>query len=385
MTSRLRLCFFVTSSLTATTFLGGYLKFLSQDGWDVTLICSDGPGLTELERTEGVQVSRLRIEREPAPIQDITSAVKAFMLLRRLSPDVVVYATPKASLVGAISAWLARVPHRVYELWGLRLETSRGWIRPVIRVLEWVTASASTKIIANSRSVAERSKQMRVNAGHNPVVLGNGSSHGVDADYFRRDAEMDPLDSATAEFINSGTEPVVGFVGRLHPDKGIDTLVEALQLCAEDGVAVRALIVGGEEGGDAPSRTPLRRIVPTHFTGQVADPRPYYAAIDLLTLPSRREGFPNVVLEAAAMQVPAVVSDATGCVDAVTQEVTGFIVPVNSATALAGAIKRLVNDASLRDRFGRAGRARAVAEFAQERVWAAHSREWRSSHREVDG
>ncbi|WP_197055614.1 glycosyltransferase family 4 protein [Microbacterium sp. ZOR0019] len=372
-----RLCVMVTSSLTATTFLRGYLRFLREAGWEVTLVCSDGPGAVELAHEAGVAFEPLEMTREPSPLADLRALRQVRRLLRRLRPDVLVYATPKAALLGALGGRAAGVPRRVYEVWGLRMETASGLGRRVFAALESLTMRLSTEVIANSRSLADRVGELGLNGAREVTVLGAGSSHGVDAVHFSPRADVPALDRDVAEWVGSSPGPVVGFVGRLHPDKGIDTLLAALRVCADRGLAAPLLLVGGDEGAapDALAAAADTRI-PVHTTGFAADVRPLLRAMDVLVLPSRREGFPNVVLEAAAMEVPAIVSDATGCVDAVIDDVTGMITPVGDAGALADALITLLQDGERRTQLGAAARDRAVAEFAPETVWAQHSQRW---------
>ena len=372
-----RLCVMVTSSVTATTFLGGYLAFLRNAGWEVTLVCSDGPGVAELARTAGVRYEQLRMEREPSPLRDLGAVLRAVRVLRRLRPDVLVYATPKAALVGALAGWAARVPRRIYELWGLRLETSSGAARRVFALLERTTMRLSTMVIANSRSLAVRAADLGLPGRKDVVVLGSGSSHGVDADRFSPDASLPAMELALKQALEQSSAPVVGFVGRLHPDKGIDTLFQALRICADRGAEAQLLIVGGDEGAHVDERIDGRQTsIPVHVTGFAADVRPTLREMDILVLPSRREGFPNVVLEAAAMTVPAIVSDATGCVDSVIDGETGVIVPVGDAERLANELMALLGNRGDRERLGSAARARVIAEFEPQRVWALHAQRW---------
>ncbi|MEJ6554703.1 glycosyltransferase family 4 protein [Microbacterium esteraromaticum] len=370
----------VTSAMTATTFLRGYLGYLKGDGWDVTLICSEGPGIEELVSDAGVTLVKLEMRREPSLLHDLGSLIGAVRVMRKLRPDVLVYATPKAALVGAVSGWISRVPTRAYELWGLRLETATGLARIVFWILETMTMRLSTVVIANSRSMAARADELRLSKGRALSVLGPGSSHGVDADYFSRSAEMPKLSADLADRLSDEGVPVVGFIGRMHPDKGIDVLITALRICADRGHGAQLLIVGSDEGAQV--ATVIKGAggaVRVHAIGFSRDIRPMLKAMDILVLPSLREGFPNVVLEAAAMEVPAIVSDATGCIDAVIDGVTGQVVPVGDPVALADAIVKMLADDSGRKVMGAAGRLRAVTQFAPATIWSLHSEAWREA------
>lgn len=368
----------VTSPITATTFLGGYLEFLRDDGWDVTLVCTDGPGVAELAAAAGVSFAPLAMRREPSPLSDLRSLVGAVRLLRRLRPDVLVYATPKASLIGSIAGRIAGVPRRVYELWGLRLETAGGLARRVFAALEWTTARFSTLVIANSASLADRARSLGVTGGRRVAVLGAGSSHGVDSEFFSPGVESATLSSETASALAEGGRLTVGFVGRIHPDKGIDTLIAALRILGERGRSIQLLLIGGDDGATIDDDlVRLREIMPVYVEGFASDVRGALSAMDLLALPSRREGFPNVVLEAAAMEIPAVVSDATGCRDSVIHGVTGRIARTGDASSLADEIDAFLTDEAARRRAGEAARENVIRHFSQREIWALHSAAWR--------
>ncbi|HIY23142.1 MAG TPA: glycosyltransferase [Candidatus Brachybacterium merdigallinarum] len=366
-----RICFVVTSPLTAFTFLRGYLAHLAHEGWRVTLISSPHPDLKAFATAEGVELCTVPMRRDPAPLNDVLSLVTMYRTLREVRPDAVVYATPKASLLTALTAALARVSIRVYEQWGLRLEGDHGAKRTMLYAMERLTCALSTDIIANSPSLAARIEDLGL-AGQRPIrMLGKGSSHGVDTDAYSPSLEQIPLDDATQEFL-SGTEGLtVGFVGRLHPDKGVGALVDALDLCHQRGLSIRGILVGDDEGA-VPAARDFSSGAPLHLTGPVADPRPFIQRFDLLVLMSEREGFPNAVLEAAAMGVPAVVANSTGTRDSVVDGDTGIIVPAGDSRRLAGVLTELAADRSRLERMGASARARAVDDFNQHVVRQLH-------------
>lgn len=370
---RPRLCFAVTSSTTAVSFLGGYLSALRQHGFDVTLICAPSLDVEKLAADEGVQFAPLPMRREPSPFHDMVSLIRMVRLLKRQRPDIMIYATPKASLIGALASAAVGVRSRVYELWGLRLETSQGVRFKILKALEWLTAYCSTSIVANSRSLAKRASELGVTAGKLPVVLGSGSSHGVDINRFSRHVPIPPLDPDTSKFLATSQGLVVGYIGRLHPDKGIDTILHALQLSTQMDCEVRLLIVGADEGAVFGSLLKnLSGRVPTHLVGSVKDVRPYILSMDVLALMSLREGFPNVVLEAAALEVPAVVSDSTGVIDSVVHGKTGFVVQTGNAEQLSEQLCQLGCDSELTRKLGQAARQRVLSEFSSKNVLFDH-------------
>ncbi len=213
--------------------------------------------------------------------------------------------------------------------------------------------------------------ELRLGAPERFVVLGEGSSNGVDVAGI--EAALPSVDERAALRKRLGLDgdvPVVGFVGRLTEDKGVSVLSEALRRLTQQNLTVQVLLVGSTEGegeGAAFADTGSR----VSRTGFVSDPERYYAVMDILCLPTLREGFPNVVLEAAAAGVPTVTTDATGAVDSVVDNTTGLVVPVRDARALAAALEQLATDRGLRESMGAAARERARVLFGRDVVWAA--------------
>ncbi|WP_285115793.1 glycosyltransferase family 4 protein [Leifsonia sp. fls2-241-R2A-40a] len=354
----------------------GFPAFLVSRGWDVHVVCSPGAGLDALASVAGVTVHPLPMRRDPAPFADLRSLFAWIRLLRRLRPDVVSAGTPKAGLLGMLAARLTRVRSRVYLLRGLRLETAGGLGRRILAALERLSIGSSTVTVAVSRSLAARTAELRLGKPDRLVVLGDGSSNGVDLEAIERALPAGGEQAALRDSLGLDGRPVVGFVGRLTVDKGVAVLAEALRSLRAQAAELQLLVVGAIEAGGDASILDVDGLTIAR-TGFVADPERYYALMDVLCLPTFREGFPNVVLEAAAAGVPTVTTDATGAVDSVVDEETGLIVPVRDAAALAAALSRMVSDAPLRSRLGDAARERARTRFARSTVWAAQEEFYR--------
>lgn len=362
----------VTSDISASAFYRGYLSFLKSRGWDVTLVGHSTGDLERIASEEGVRAVAIPMRRDPAPIHDLVSLARMTSLFVRSRPDVVVTATPKASLLGMVAAKLCGVPVRVYQMWGLRLETETGVRRAIYRALERVTAAGATHIVANSVSLADAARTEGI--ASDILVIGDGSATGIDLAHYDRDAPMPSVDASTSEFLALRRAPfTVGFVGRVNRDKGVETLLEAARITATKGVPVQLLIVGSSESDEIEKLVvDASRELPVHRVLAVADPRPYFLGMDVNCLPTLREGFPNVVLEAAALGIPTITTDATGARDSVVDDVTGLIFPVHDAQALADAIVRCATDPDLLGRLRDAGRARVRDDFDQSIVWNAH-------------
>jgi glycosyltransferase involved in cell wall biosynthesis len=356
----------VTVESTATSFLRGYLARLAHRGFDVTLVATDEGRLKEFARQHGVRAAPVSMRRDPDPAADLRSLVALARILRRRRPEIVVTATPKASLLGMLAATLTGVPVRVYQVWGLRCETETGPRHWLLARLERATLLLSTHIVANSPSLAAEIR--RLVPGRHVAVVGEGSSHGVDLARFSRAAAMPPLPAAAREAI-SGHGIVVGSIGRVHRDKGTLVLLDAMRAIAAERPAT--LLVVGSSEDEATERELSRDLAPLRVVrvSAVDDPRPWFTAMDVHVLPTLREGFPNVVLEATALEVPTITTTATGARDSVIDGVTGLLVRPSDAAALRHAILRLLDDEALRRRCTAAARQRVEQHFSNEHIW----------------
>ncbi len=368
----MRLLHVLTVPLTLR-FLRGQVGFVAQHGFDVHVACSPGTQLDEFARDNPVTPHPIALTRRVSPSQDLRAVAEMVRLIRRLEPDIVHAHTPKGGLVGMIAAKAARVPKRIYHLRGLPLLTATGAMRRVLWATESTSFLCAHRVLAVSHSLLAAAHSLGIAGASKARVLGSGSGNGVDAR-----GRFDPRNTLSREAARAAlglsAEPtVVTYVGRLVGDKGIVELLEAWDILDPRGDAV-LLIVGPFESRDELAPETVRRIQRCRAIKHVPfteDMPLVYAASDVVVLPSHREGFPNVPLEAAAMERPVVTTDAVGCVDAVVNGTTGLVVKVGDVAALAQAIARYLDAPSLRERHGAAGRARVLAQFAPERIWRA--------------
>ena len=349
----------------------GLPAFLADRGWEVHVVSSAGPEQDALRGIDGVTVHSLAMARNPAPVADLRSLWLWIRLLRSVRPDLVSVGTPKAGLLGGIAGLLARVPRRVYMLRGLRLATASGAGRAVLAAFERMSMATAHTVVSVSPSLRAEVIGLGLTPADKVVVLGSGSSNGVDVDAFGPERFSERDTQELRQTLGLEVEPpVIGFVGRLTADKGLRALAEARRILVDRGIDHQLLLVGQTEATADHEELALLRTSgrPPVETGAVTDPAPYYRLMDLLCLPTLREGFPNVVLEAAASSVPTVTTDATGAVDSVVDGVTGLIVQAGSGASLAEALAALIDDPDARTRMGHASRKRVVQEFDRRTV-----------------
>lgn len=364
-----------TSPLAAQWFMRGQLRYVREAGFDVTVITAPGPGLDKTRVVEGVNAIGVPMIREIALWHDLVSLWRLRRVISRLCPVITNVGTPKAGLLGGISAWVCRVPCRFYTLHGLRCETARGLKRRLLLLAERIACLCAHRVLCVSESLRQRAIALGIVDAGRSFVLGSGSCNGIDAGRFApTDEVLRRADQLRRHLGIPREAPVVGFVGRLTRDKGIPELLDAHDRLLPEFPDVRLLLVGGYEDGD-PIDPLLRKRIEIDpqiiQSGFVQEIESYYQVMNVLVLPTYREGLPNVILEGYAAGKPVVATRATGVIDAVVDAVTGILVPVGDAKELANALALVLKDKALAARLGNAGRERVLREFRQELIWEA--------------
>ncbi|MGH6896111.1 MAG: glycosyltransferase family 4 protein [Geminicoccaceae bacterium] len=357
------------------SYFAGELAFMRARGFEVVLAAPRGPDLERLCQTEGVRARPVAMVRALRPWHDLKALLGLLRIIAEERPSIVHCHGPKAALLGILAAFILRVPQRIYHLRTLPLETQRGPMRWLLYASELVISRLCTETVAISDSL-RHSYQRHVGLRHVPITVhGAGSGNGVDArgrfDPERIDAER--LNAFRRQIGLPADARALCFVGRLALDKGVAELHQAWQELRRRYPGLWLILAGDlDERDPAPTALldSLRRDPQVCMPGFVGECELVFAAACINVLPTYREGFGNVLLEAAAMAIPSVASRVTGCVDAVVDGVTGTLVPTRSAPALVGAMARYLDDPELCARHGAAARRRALAEFAPERIWA---------------
>ena len=328
-------------------------------GFRVVVIAPPGeapPGI------EGIEYRFAPIEREIAVWRDVVALFVIWRILREVRPVVCNMSTPKMGLLGGIAAWIARVPHRVYTLRGLRYQTARRAKRLLLMGCEKLACACAHRVICISRSVQQAAIRDRIAPLRKTLLLGERVSEGLTL----KPGFAMPGGVSRGQFGIPETADVIGFVGRLTKDKGIAELVDAFRILQREGANVRLLLVGAFENGDpvpAAAERFIREDPSVHWVGSVANAAPYYALMDIFVFPTHREGLGRVLLEAAAAGKPVVAARTTGVVDVVFDEVTGLLVPPGDAPALSRAIRTLLSDRERARAMGERARALLCQEF----------------------
>jgi glycosyltransferase involved in cell wall biosynthesis len=358
-----------TTPISLVLLLGPQLRAFRDSGYRVVTASAPGPEVEQL-RDWGLEHRALRhATRSSAPLQDVLALRELHSVIRELRPDIVHTHNPKPGLYGRLAAAAARVPAVVNTVHGLYAQPTDPWQRrAVVYALERVAAACSDAELVQNPEDLETLARLGV-PRRRLTFLGNG----VDLQRFRPDGVGPPEVERLRSELGFGPDDVVACaVGRLVWEKGFRELFEAAAQLRAEGSPVRWVVVGppdrskddrvDERSVRAAERDGVR------FLGFRDDMPLLYAASDVFVLASHREGFPRAAMEAAAMGLPVVTTDVRGCRQVVDDGVTGLLVPVRDAPALAAAVGTLAASPSTRTEMSRAALAKARREFDQARV-----------------
>lgn len=371
----------VTTVPVTLNFFRGQVADLKAEGFEIHAISSPGPLLDEFGRLGQTSVHAVRMHRKITPLRDVVSVVRLCRALRRIRPDIVHGHTPKAGLLAMLAATATGVPVRVYTLHGLPFLTCGGLRRLLLMGSDWVACRLAHQVYSVSRSVRDVAVTYRLCAEEHIKVLRDGTACGIDA-FGRFDPATIGEELPEAVRRRHGipsAAPLIGFVGRIAREKGVAELIAAWSVLREEFPTLRLVVVGAIESHNPPPEVvaeTLRNDPRVHHVSQVAETAPYYAAMDVLVLPTYREGFSTVAMEAASMSRPVVATRVPGCVDAVEDGLTGALVAAHDPSAIADAVRTYLRDPALRREHGRQGRERVVNGFRQDQLSTAISQEY---------
>jgi len=355
------------------TQLAGQMKHLRRVGMQVTLISSNGPELEQLSSESGLRHIAIDIRRKPALLRDLLALVRMVWVFRKQRLDIVHSTTPKAGLLTAVAGKLAGVPIRLHTFTGQPWVTMSGLLRFFSRLSDRLISKLNTRCYADSPSQRQFLVKQNIMAVDSVGVIGSGSLAGVDVTRFDRNRfTPEECESLRRELEVAQDAAILIFIGRITRDKGIIELLSAFRQLREESYAVELLLVGPMDDGDNPEPTVPRDQIEgssrVHWMGYTGTPERYLAISDILCLPSYREGFGTVVIEAAAMGVPTVGTRINGLVDAVIDGETGILVEPRDSRALFSVLKRLLDQPELIISMGSAARRRCIQAFDAEIV-----------------
>lgn len=335
-----RICFITTVPGTIKSFFRSQINYLLDNGFDVTVICSNGECLIGLldRRVNYISVD---IPRGLSVLKTIKSIISLKYIFDKGKYDIVQYSTPNAGFSAAIASKMARCKVRNYHLMGFRYLGAHGIMRSVLKLVEKIACACSTSIECVSPSNLELGIQEHIFPRLKATVVWKGSTGGVNLKKYDYNKRKEWRNDIRKELGYDELDFVYGFVGRITKDKGINELLEAFLSLNDDS---KLFLIGNMEGEKTLNKVILekaRKAENIKFHEAVMDIERYYAAIDVLILPSYREGFGNVIIEAGAVGTPAIVSNIPGPIDTINKNKTALVVPIKNVPALVDAMRKI--------------------------------------------
>ena len=361
----------VPSSLR--TLLRGQSRFMSNH-FEVIGISGDGDALAEVRQNEGIKTHVVEMTRTITPFKDLKAVYQLYKIFKSEKPFIVHTHTPKAGTVGMLAARLARVPHRLHTIAGLPLLEAVGKKRKLLNLVEKFTYSCATLILPNSFGLERIILEHKFTTHNKLNVIGNGSSNGINTEHY--DASLvteDTKINLKNELGITKDDIVFIFIGRIVRDKGINELVSGFNALSENNNNCKLILVGPRENHLDPLLPETENLISSNkqilAVGLQKDIRPYVSISHVLTFPSYREGFPNVVLQGSCMELPCIVGNINGCNEIIEHNVNGLIIPVKDDKALQNAMQFMIDFPEKRNAMIAHSRSRIIERYKQEFVW----------------
>jgi len=343
------------------------------NGFKVVIVSAPGEEISMLAKKENAGLITVPFTKKISPLTDLLQLFHIIRIIRREKPDIINAGNPKSGFLIMLACLLTGFRHTIFTLHGLLSDNKKGLLRGIITLTEKISCSIPRMVVVVSHSLRAHAIQRKILDPAKAVVIAKGSSNGIDLSLFSKTGELlNQAKELKKKFGLTDKNIVIGFIGRLSKDKGIDLLFSAFNVLASKYPALRLVIAGPLIPEHPFSSRYLEQLYHDEkviYLGKQLDIRPVYGMIDMLILPSYREGFPNVLIEAAAMELPVVATDIAGCKDAVLQHSSGELFEKGNAGQLAALVGKLIDNPDLRRQYGSAGRAFVEENFAGEKIW----------------
>ncbi|MDL2224158.1 glycosyltransferase [Bacteroidales bacterium OttesenSCG-928-M06] len=360
---------------SAKLFIGGRFSFLQEKGLNMHLICSPSPELNSFTEKLKIKSKAVCIERQISPIKDIVALIEICKYIRRNNINIIVGHQAKGVLLAVLAGKIMNVQKIIIFAHGILFETTSGIKRKIFIWESRLESICAHKIVCVSESVARVRRLEKIDKKEKQVILGKGTCGGIDTVY-KFNPELINLEdqvSLKKKYKINDSDFVIGFSGRLVKDKGIIELIKAFKLIKKrrPDENIKLMIIGGQEKRDSIPQELIDYfneasdiICTGHIDGNV---ELYYSLFTILVLPSYREGFPTIVLEASSMKIPVLTTKKTGCIDSIIENETGFYVDI-TPESIADGIEKLF-DSELRRKMGEKGRSHVVENYDHSKVW----------------
>ena len=352
--------------------LRGQMRYMNSRGLKVVMASARGPEIENVETFEGIHHHVFPLTRRITLFTDLKALFLLIKWLRKERFDVVHSHTPKAGLIAMLAAKIARVPVRMHTIAGIPWMESHGAKKLILRVVDRIAFRAATNVYPNSQGLMEFVINHRLASKSKLKVLANGSSNGIDLEFFASDRVGSSKQEIRTTMGIKNTDFVYCFIGRIVKNKGINELYYAFR---ELPINIKLVLVGPFEDHLDPIISEAKQYFETSdrvtLVGYQNDVRPYLKMSDALVFPSYREGFPNVPMQACAMGIPSIVSNINGCNEIIQHRKNGLIVEPKNFSHLKSLMLQLAENKELQMYMSKNARESIASRFDQKVVWEA--------------
>ena len=356
-------------------YFGDQLTFFKNQNYKIFIASHDSERLEFYEAKWNFRAYRVDIKRTISPLHDIISILKLVKIINNNKIEIVVGHTPKGALLSMISSFIAKVPKRIYFRHGLMYETSFGLKRLILMSIEKLTSILATEVVCVSNSVLQISRDYKLSNPNKLRILNRGTCNGIDTElkFNKQIIDSQKIKILRSQLKIENDDFIVGFVGRIAKDKGLEELVDAwLKLLKANNQKKTKLIICGPVDSRDPVNRSTLNVIQNDSTiihiGEIDNTEEYYSLFDVFILPSYREGFPTVVLEASSMELPIITSRSTGCIDSIVENKTGVFTEI-TAIDIYSKIQFYINNPTIAKLHGINGREFVKENFSQKIIW----------------
>lgn len=354
--------------------LSGQLKYMS-DFYDVIAISSGGDEFEQVKSEQGVRGYVVPFTRKTFSIvSDLKAFFKLIQIFRKEKPYIVHSHTSKDGLLCMVAAFICRVPNRIYTIAGLAdIAGVRGMM---LNLAEWLTFKCATKIYPNSKNMMDIYLANHSFSAKKAKVILNGSSNGIDTEYFssKHFTENTLSDIRKQYGISSDAFNFI-YIGRLVGDKGVNELIQAFERVSKEYVNARLIVVGNYEADldklEDATIDSIHNNSKIIFVGYQIDVRPFILLSQTLILPSYREGMPNVVMQAGALDTASIVTNINGCNEIIIDNINGSIIPRKDVEALYDKMKYYLQNPDIVAAMGQKSRDLIISRYERTKIWKA--------------
>ncbi|MCF2503368.1 glycosyltransferase family 4 protein [Dyadobacter sp. CY107] len=374
--NKIKLLRITTETYSLRILLKGQLRYMSENGMDVYMSSTPDKHVADMEESQKARFYPLHLSRELTPFKDLIALYNTIRLIRKIKPQIVHTHSPKAGIIGMLAAYICNVPLKMHTVAGLPLMEVTGPKRKLLNFVESLTYWCADWVLPNSQELKQFILDNNLSSDKSKVsVLGNGSSNGIDLEYFSVNPILLAESRDFREQHGIGEHDIVlAFMGRLANYKGVNELVKAFQILQQHHNNLKLILIGAPEDLNPLDEATDSEIVNNKSiiaVGHQNDVRKFLVSSNIFVFPSYREGFPQALLQASAIGIPCIATNINGCNEMIEDGKTGILIQPKSVEAIVEACEKLIENRQASERMGMLAQQFVLRNFEQQQLWKA--------------